>query len=1145
MNSLLNYLSTDANYIHLSETLNAGGGTVAVFGSPEGHRAPLLASLARERTVLYVTAGELDAVKLHGELSAYTSAQLYLPREMPLVNVQAVSEERRAQRLSSLLCLALSIPCCIVASAAALTELLAPKEAFVELIRSAQTGDVIEPRELIMSLIEAGYERVELIEGRGQCALRGDILDVFPPHSENPYRIEFFGDEIDQIRSFELQSQRSIRQERGCLLPPAFETPQPVERTRAALRSIRANDGFSSQTEAWEMGLPCATADVLLPLLYSEKTCILDYLPTDAFILLNEPQRVFDEAKTHEALFLESVSAMLLRGEGLSCQAELVLPAESFPSRLDGGHTACFYALFRPCNLLQHREQVNFSITPAPLYMGDFESLFSELRRLKQHKEAVLIYCGETQNALFEQLQAADIPCAMADGLVREPVAGEILLLKEKLPRGFCCPELHLTVLTGAELYSKQQRPRSARKRKALSFSDLKVGDYIVHEAHGVGKFVGVEQLTVQNVTRDYLLLAYRGDDKLYIPVDQLDRIQKYVGGGEDFVPALSKLGGGEWQSRVNRAKRGAKKLAVDLASIYEKRSRKRGFAFSPDGEWQKKLETRFPYEETPDQLQAIADIKRDMEAPRPMDRLLCGDVGYGKTEVALRAAFKAVQDSKQVAVLVPTTILAQQHYSTFAARFLEFPVRVATLSRFAAPKEREEIKKKLEQGRIDIIIGTHALLAKDVKFRDLGLLIIDEEHRFGVNHKERIKELKTEVDVLTLTATPIPRTLNLSMTGIMDISTIDTPPENRFPVQTFVMEYSDALVREALSKELARGGQAFVLSNLVASMDSTLERLRELVPDANIDMAHGQMPEQQLEAAMERFLNGDTDVLLCSTIIESGVDFPNANTLIVLDAERLGLSQLYQLRGRVGRSNRMAYAYFTVRQARSLTETAQKRLVAIREFTQFGAGFRLAMRDLEIRGAGTLLGAEQHGHISDIGYDFYCKLMRQAVKEAKGEVEAPETEATLDIPVDAFVPRDFLPSELMRLNMYRRIARIDGQESYSELLDEFIDRYGEPPEPVMNLMQLSLISALCRRVRVQLVSVKKGRAILQFDAAARPDGARLLALLSETEGSRLIAANPVSIEILRKNASVFDYFIALPQFLSRLEHCNIEEDAL
>lgn len=1142
---LQKYLLSDTAFVHLKSCLDEKSAPVGVFSASEGARAELVSRLAIGKSVIYITSGELEAIKLHTQLLSYCDALLYPPRELPLVHIQAVSVERRAQRLAVLSRLALGVPCCIVACAAAVMDVLCPRDEFLKSQLRLKVGDAWDMQHLLALLCDSGYERVAMLEGAGQCAMRGDIIDIFPPQSQNPVRIEFFGDEIDQIRIFDAQTQLSIEQTSQCILPPAYETVQPRELTQRVLSTLRTAVGFGSQLEAWSVGRSCVGADVLIPLLYSKKETVLDYLPPDAYILINEPDRVIDSIKSKENLFLQSVSAMLQRGEGLSLQAELIATTAELILKLDSQRTAAFYTLFRPSTQLHHRSQVRCSSQNAPLYMGDINELSKELYRLKSNGEAVIIFAGDNRDSLFEQLSSPTLDCAKADRLTRPPQRGEVLILSDKLPCGFCYPELHLTVLSGAELFSKQSAAPKRHKRSTLHYTDLKVGDYVVHEAHGIGKFVGVEQLTVQGVTRDYLLFSYRGDDKLYIPTDQLDRIQKYIGGGEDYTPPLSKLGSGDWQGRVNRARQGAKKLAIDLAQLYEKRSRLRGFAFSKDGDWQKRLEQNFPYDETADQLKAIQDIKADMEASRPMDRLLCGDVGYGKTEVALRAAFKAVQDSKQVAILVPTTILAQQHYSTLQARFLDYPVRLRVLSRFQSQKERDLIKKQLATGQIDIVVGTHALLANDVRFKDLGLLIIDEEHRFGVNHKEKIKSLKGEVDVLTLSATPIPRTLNLSMTGIVDISTIDTPPENRYPVQTFVMEFSDALCRDALSRELARGGQAFVVSNNVMGMESTVSWLNQLLPEARVDMAHGQMSESRLEGAMERFLKHESDILVCSTIVESGVDFANANTLIVLDADRFGLAQLYQLRGRVGRSSRLGYAYFTVQQSKQLSEVAQKRLMAIREFTQFGAGYRLALRDLEIRGAGTLLGAEQHGHISDIGYDYYCKLIKREVNAVRGISETVPIEATVDIPLDAFIPRDFLPSELLRLSMYRQIAGITSKQEHDSLLDEFFDRYGDLPAQVLNLMQLSLIKALAARAAVCNVSVKNGVATLQFDQSATPDGARLLLLLGQYQGARLSSMEPVKLQIIKKGAAVEDYLTILPQLLTGLVDCNLDKDGL
>ena len=1146
MNALLTAITNDPAYRQLDAALQNGDGTAAVFGLPEAHRFAVNAALSDSRTVVWVVPTPAEALRLYEMQRAYRAdAMLYLPRELPLVHLQTVSAERRTQRLAVLSTLALGGNALIVTCPEALMERLVPHETFLSQLVRLSVGETVDPRALLNRLVASGYERTEQIEGPGQCAMRGDILDVFPPQASLPCRIEFYGDDVDQMRLFDPLTQRSVEQIDTIVLPPAFETPQTAEAMTRALRLLKNAVGFDAQREAWKERRPCIGADVLVPLLYPVTETLIEWLPENHALLLNDPARLCDEARAAELIFSETVAATLERGEGHSLQGKLLLPSDTVMKLLDSRKSAAYYALFRPYAGFKHRARVGFTAENAPQYLNDAAQFRTELKRLLSAREAVLLYVGEAQERIRDLVDGEHLNVAYADSLSRPPVRGEALAVSESLPVGFVFPELHLYVLTAQELFGKRPAAKARKKGGILKYTDLAVGDYVVHEAHGIGRFLGVEQLTVQNATKDYLLFAYRGEDKLYIPTDQLDRIQKYVGADAEVPPQLSKLGGTEWQQRVSRAREGAKKLAVDLARLYAARAQHGGFAFSEDSAWQKRMEDAFPYEETPDQAQAIREIKADMEAPRPMDRLLCGDVGYGKTEVAMRAAFKAAQDSKQTAFLVPTTILAQQHYHTLLQRFQDYPVRVACLSRFQSPKECAEVKKMLASGEIDVVVGTHALLAKSVHFKNLGLLIIDEEHRFGVNHKEQIKALRSEIDVLTLTATPIPRTLNLSMTGIRDISMIETPPENRFPVQTFVTEYNDAFIATALHRELARGGQAFVVSNRVISMGSTLEHFRALLPEARIEMAHGQMPEALLEETMLRFLNREIDILLCSTIIESGVDIPNANTLVVLEADKLGLAQLYQLRGRVGRSTRMAYAYLTVPQARAISETAQKRLLAIREFTQFGAGFRLAMRDLEIRGAGSLLGAEQHGHIADVGYEYYCKLMKQAVQEAKGETVVPEIDTTVDVPIDAYVPKSFLPSELHRLAMYKRIAQIDGSDDYADLLDEFNDRYGDLPEPVMTLMQLALIRAYSKRAGFSAVTVRNGKTVLTYDPSARPDGMKLLAVLSDEPNMHLLAAEPAAIEWIDKKSSVSDFVKKLPQFVYRLMHCNPSESAV
>ena len=1139
---ILTVLRDAPEFRRMEDALSRSCGPVAAFGLQESHKAHIAAVLSLSHTVLLVSATDTGAARLWDSVRGYLpDASLFLPRETPLVHVMNASSERAGSRASALSSLLFRENRLVICSMGALLQRLAPRDVYVSQCVRLKTGDETSPRALVQRLAAAGYERVELVEGRGQVASRGGLVDVYPPDARYPIRVEFWGDTIDQMRDFDPITQRSVEQRTEALLPPAYETPQTEQAIARALRHATDKIGFETQVELWRQGLPAAGADAMLPLLYPKLDTLLDYLPESAVLVLDEPARLEEAAKTAEMTFAESVTAMLERGEGDAAQGKLQLGAEETLSLLNTPRTAACYALTRPHHAFPPKEIVQFLARPAPQYMGDTEELLRDVRLWKQTGEAAVLFAGEHAKPLFEQLAAAGAEVAFSETLTRPPVRGEVLVTGDALLTGFAYPELHLTVLGASELFGKRSAVKKVqKKRNTLSFSELSVGDYVVHEAHGIGRFVGVESLTVDGSTRDYLLLEYRGGDRLYIPTDQMDRVQKYVGGGdEDTVPHLSKLGGSEWQGRVNRAKASAKKLAVDLAELYAARASVRGFAFSKDTPWQTQLEERFPYQETPDQLESIREIKADMERPHPMDRLLCGDVGYGKTEVALRAAFKAVQDSKQVAFLVPTTILAEQHYNTLAARFSDFPVRTACLSRFQSAEQRKQVKKKLAAGEIDIVVGTHALLAKDVRFKDLGLLIIDEEHRFGVNHKEQIKALRQEIDVLTLTATPIPRTLNLSMSGIRDISVIETPPDARYPVQTFVLEYTDGLVTDAVTRELSRGGQVYIVNNRVRSIEQYAEHLRELLPEATVLVAHGQMPEKQLEQAMMDFMEHKADVLLCSTIIESGLDIPNANTLLVLEADRMGLAQLYQLKGRVGRSTRLGYAYFTVQRGRAMNEKAHKRLMAIREFTQFGAGFQLAMRDLEIRGAGSLLGAEQHGHIADIGYEYYLKIVQAAVREARGEeTPLPETDVTLDIPMSAHIPAGFIPNEVQRLSAYRRIADAEGEDAQLLLREELEDRYGELPEEVENLFLLAKIKQLAKRAYIGLVTVRDGEAKLSFLPDAPLDGGKLLGAVSNFLGAQLLASEPPAVRIRQKNVDAAALARKLPQFIYTIVHC-------
>lgn len=725
-----------------------------------------------------------------------------------------------------------------------------------------------------------------------------------------------------------------------------------------------------------------------------------------------------------------------------------------------------------------------------------------------------------------------------AESLERGLVPGELIIVRESLPRGFEYPELHVAAITEYELFGAAKRPAPKRAKKhQLAFSELNVGDLIVHEVHGIGRFAGVETIEADGRVRDYIRLIYRDGNSLCLPTDQLDRVQRYVGTGEE-PPKLSKIGSSEWQKTVSRAREGVKKLAFDLAKLYGERASRKGFSFSPDTPWQTMMESDFPYEETPDQLTCIEEIKRDMESPRVMDRLLCGDVGYGKTEVALRAVFKAVMDSKQVIFLVPTTILAQQHYNTAVSRFAGFPVRVRMLSRFTPKKEVRRTLDELESGEADVVIGTHRLLGKDVKFKDPGLFVIDEEHRFGVGHKEQIKELKKDLDVLTLSATPIPRTLHMSMTGIRDMSVIETPPEHRYPVRTFVMEYSESMVREAVLKEMGRGGQVFFVYNRVQDMERFAGKLKSFMPEVRIAFAHGQMPERTLERTMIEFIEHKYDLLLCSTIIESGLDINNVNTIIIYDADKLGLAQLYQLRGRVGRGTRLAYAYLMTKSGAVLTEVAAKRLKAIGEFTQFGSGFKIAMRDLEIRGAGNILGPEQHGFMSQVGYEMYLRLIDQAVKEARGEEQREQVHCVVNIPLDANIPPKYIGRTEERMSMYRRIASIKSKGDMQDVQDELIDRYGDIPEMVQNLLDISVIKGSAEMAYITNLSVNEGEVKFAFDSGAPIDPSKLLNLAKRIKGARFFMAETPVLQIIQRNATIPNIMRSLLQIIHALADC-------
>lgn len=1142
----------------------------AVYGMAEGERPFLAAALfyKTRRPVLLVSPTELTAQKqaqdinrlLGGGAGALSARELQFSRA-------ASSRESTWQRLHVLEDVLNGQIKILCVSAESLCDRLPPATLMRAACLRVAEGERHPPEALMEKLLCHGYERVPMVEGPGQCAMRGSILDLFPPSDSDALRIEFFDDEIDSIRRFDCISQRSIARVKDALLSPATEcllsNPQAAsERLRAAIEAaatpaaatpvrkmpktdaldaLPSLDDFLSALDVLEgenlpqaehdgdaplaherdqsyrrhlddcarvaAGYPPRTAPMWMNVLCEQTVGIEDYLP-NGIVLCDQPEQWQNRISVRQSAFIQEFEDAWRRGDSFEAQKGLLYPYDELISLLQPQTCVTLSDMKKGMGQFSPTAFVELASKPVMPYQSRLEPLCHDIADWREQGFCIVLLTGgeargqRLKRALAEQGVQA-IYCEELNGNL---ISREVLLLPITYAKGFVHAGAKLAVVSDSDLYGtayQRARKKTSAGERIASFTDLKTGDYVVHDLHGVGLYQGIVKMSSDGITRDYLLIQYAGNDKLYVPTDQFDRVQKFIG-AEHSAPKLNKLGGAEWQRQKSKVKAGLQKLAFDLAELYAKRLQQNGYQFSHENPWQNEFEDAFPYELTPDQQQSVADIEADMESRRNMDRLLCGDVGYGKTEVALRAAFKAVVEGKQVALLAPTTILVQQHYNTIKKRFGGFPCSCEMLSRFRSPKEQKEILSKLKAGTIDFIVGTHRLLAKDVQFRDLGLLIVDEEQRFGVNHKESIKHLKSRVDVLTLSATPIPRTLHMSMTGIRDMSVLETPPEERLPVKTHVLEYDDSLIRDAIRRELARGGQVYFLYNRVRSIEQMYGRLQALVPEARIGIAHGQMRENALEDVMLDFYAGAYDVLLCTTIIESGLDVPQANTLIVFDAERFGLSQLYQIRGRVGRSNRQAYAYFTVRQNKVLSETAEKRLSAIREFTEFGAGYRIAMRDLEIRGAGDVLGPEQHGHLSTVGYDMYLKLMEQAVGEVQGREETPELDTRVELRIDAYLPDDYIDRELLRVEIYKRIAMIEDEATRLDIEEELIDRFGDIPLPVENLMRIAQLRAITRRLGISHLQLKADGLHLRMEEQFLPDPMRLLTALQNTD-ARLV----------------------------------------
>ena len=891
-----------------------------------------------------------------------------------------------------------------------------------------ESDSTVDIEQLNNQLVALGYERVGQVEMPGQFSVRGGIVDIYCLTEENPWRIEFWGDEIDSIRSFDPESQRSLENLEELTIYPAVE-------------HIGDKDMVS----------------------------FLDYFPEErTIIFLDEPNRLTEKGGAVEEEYRQSRMHREEKGSR-NLPENWLCSFEQLQKELNKRNCISVCALEPKQAGWKVREKFYLEVKSISAYNNSFELLVKDLHQYKKQGYRIALLSGSRTRAerLAKDLQEEGLAAFYGQDYDREICPGEIMVVYGHAKKGFEYPLIKFAVMTESDIFGQEQKKKKKKNysgSRIQDFAELSIGDFVVHEKHGLGIYRGIEKVEVDRIVKDYIKIEYRGGSNLYIPATQLDCLQKYSGADASKAPKLNKLGTQEWNKTKSKVRGAVKNIAKELVELYAVRQEKEGYVCGPDTVWQREFEEMFPYEETEDQLSAIEDAKRDMESTRIMDRLICGDVGYGKTEVALRAAFKEVQESRQVAYLAPTTILAQQIYNTFVQRMKEFPVRVELLCRFRTPAQQKKAIEDLKKGQVDVIIGTHRILSKDVQFKNLGLLIVDEEQRFGVTHKEKIKQLKKDVDVLTLTATPIPRTLHMSLIGIRDMSVLEEPPMDRMPIQTYVMEYDEETVREAINRELRRGGQVYYVYNRVTDIADVALRIAKLVPDARVDFAHGQMSERELENVMYSFVNGDIDVLVSTTIIETGLDISNVNTMIIHDSDRYGLSQLYQLRGRIGRSNRTAYAFLMYRKNVMLKETAEKRLAAIREYTDLGSGFKIAMRDLELRGAGNLLGAQQHGHMNAVGYDLYCKMLNEAVKEAKGIHTMEDFETSVDLNVDAYIPDSYISNEFQKLDIYKRIAGIETQQDYDDMLEELLDRFGEPGKAVLNLLAIAKLKAIAHQ---------------------------------------------------------------------------------
>ena len=1092
MNSLIKALEKQDKFNTYIRDVKNGVNPMLLSGLTDGGKIHLAyaTKFFTEKPMCIITYNEIQAKKLIKDLHYYTPNVYFFPkREIAAYDYVAESQEFLEERIECLKAIYNKKAEVIVTTIEAIMQkMVTPKTLYKNALK-IEVGKNYSLEEIKNSLVELGYERFELVEGRSQFSVRGGILDI-AISTKIGVRIEFWGDEVDSIRYFNIYTQRSTEMLKEVDIFPAceFVLEKPIEKI---CYELEKQEIPIEEIEEIRNGRYQNKVEKYFDTFYEKQADFLAYLEQDTLIFLDEINKI--KARMGNILRDEEAveRALLEKQKKMPDSLKSLINYENFIDRIEDKQVIYLevqdLSFIDSKSMHAKRNGYSFSYREVKFFRSGLDLLFQEIQKAKESRKQVIILGGTPENSqkIAEALEKQEINASYIKELDIELQPGQVVVSTGSIDTGFECYDCNLLVIFLEEIFTtKKKRVSNSvfKDAQEVVFSDLKVGDYVVHKTHGIGQFVGVNTIKADKITKDYLKIKYKNDDILYIPTNQLDNIRKYVGVGDTSVPALNRLGDKEWSKTTRKVKANLQEVAKELIELYAKREKAKGFAFSKDTSWQTQFENSFAYTETDDQIRCIEEVKKDMEMQKPMDRLLCGDVGYGKTEVAIRAAFKACMDQKQVAYLVPTTILANQQYEEFRQRMQEFPIRVEVLNRFRTKKQQEEIVRKLKLGEIDIIIGTHRLLSKDVEFKDLGLLIVDEEQRFGVKAKEKIKHMKANIDVLTMTATPIPRTLHMSVIGIRDMSVIYEPPQNRKPVQTFVLEYDPEVIKEAITKELERGGQVFYLYNNVEGIARKAQEVQDLVPEANVVYAHGQMTGKQIEDIMQEFIEGETNVIVCTTILESGIDIPNANTIIVENADRLGLAQLYQIRGRVGRSDKQAYAYVTYRRDKMLSEVADKRLKAIKEFTEFGSGFKVAMRDLEIRGAGSVLGEVQHGHLAQVGYDMYCKILDEVIKEMQGIEVEEEIDVQIDLNISSYIPDEFIESSSQKIEIYQNIALCKNEEDIQNVIDDIIDRYGKIPSEIENLLEITRIKNLCRKAQIIKLSQKGEKIVIYIN---------------------------------------------------------------